>query len=60
MGKYRNITSDTLWVDIDGTLVRVDPDTVVELPASRYVQTGDQGEPPLFAVVSDSTKKGGK
>ena len=48
MGKYRNITSDTLWVDIDGTLVRVDPDTVdmgclVVIGASRTRRTATGG-----------------
>lgn len=59
MAKYRNITDDTLWVDVNGNLVQVDPDHVIDIPAGRYVQTGDQGEPALFSAVSDS-KKGTK
>ena len=58
MGKYRNITDDVLWVDVDGNLVQVDPDTIVHIPAGRYVQTGETGEPALFASVPDTSKKG--
>ena len=58
MSKYRNITDDVLWVDVAGQLVQVDPDGIVDLPAGRYVQTGETGEPPLFAAVSDTSRKG--
>lgn len=59
MSKYRNITDEVLWVDVDGRLVQVDPDSIIDIPAGRYVQTGDTGEDALFAPVSDS-KKGSK
>lgn len=60
MAKFRNITDEVLWVDVNGALVPVAPDTVVDIPAGKYVQTGETGETPLFAVVSDTPKKGSK
>lgn len=57
MAKFRNITDETLHVDTDRGLSAVEPDGVLTVSdafaASRYFQTGETGETPMWAVVVD-------
>ena len=61
MSKYRNISGETLWVDLgNGQVPRVEDGDIVDIPddPNRYVQTGESGETPLWeAVAAPSTKK---
>lgn len=59
MPKYRNVSGDTLWVDLgNGQIPKVDDGEVVDIPESdRYVQTGEHGEAPLFELVSTTPAK---
>lgn len=60
MAKYRNITHETLAVDLGQFgLVTVEPEGVFEVSASypNYIQTGETGEPALFELVDTTTKK---
>ena len=53
MAKYKNISGEPLWTtDTAGRQVRVDPDTVADLPDDVYVQVGDHGEPALYERVA--------
>ena len=57
MAKFRNITDETLFVETDHGLSEVAPDGILTVStafaASRYFQTGETGETPLWAVVED-------
>ena len=60
MAKYRNLTNDTLAIDLGQFgLVTVEPDGVFDVPDDHpgYFQVGDHGETPLFAAVTAHTKK---
>ena len=61
MSKDRNISGETLWVDLgNGQVPRVEDGDIVDIPddPNRYVQTGESGETPLWeAVAAPSTKK---
>jgi hypothetical protein len=54
MAKYRNVTTDTLWVDLgDGRMPKVEPGDVIDIPDSdRYVQTGAYGETPIWEPIA--------
>jgi hypothetical protein len=54
VAKYRNVSGETLWVDLgDGRVPKVEPGDVVELDdVNRYVQTGATGETPLWEAVA--------
>lgn len=57
MGKYRNITDDTLLVVVGGGLVKVEPDAVVDLDDDAAQATAANGHPaPVWAKVT-TTKK---
>jgi hypothetical protein len=59
--KYRNVSGETLWVDLgNGQFPKVEDGDIVEIPSDdRYVQTGETGEIPLWEPVAPavSTKK---
>lgn len=59
MPKYRNITPDTLWVDLGGRFPKVGPGEICEFPDDYpcYVQTGETGEPPIWELVTAPTTK---
>lgn len=61
MSKYRNISGETLWVDLgNGQFPKVEDGDIVDIPddPTRYIQTGETGETPLWeAVAAPSTKK---
>ncbi len=61
MAKYRNVSGDTLWVDLgNGQFPKVGDGEIVDFPDNhdRYIQTGETGETPLWeAVAAPSTKK---
>ena len=65
MPKYRNVSGVDRFQDVPGRgLVLVEADAIVDIPDSdRYVQVGDQGEPPLWELVESpksDTSKGEK
>lgn len=66
MPKYRNVSGDDRFQDVPGRgLVLVEADAVVEIPdvPGYYVQTGEQGETPLWELVESTqsdTSKGEK
>lgn len=59
MPKFRSLATDTLWVDVDGRLVKVEPGEVVDIPTTHtgYMQVGDHGETALFESVAVPKKK---
>ena len=54
MAKFKYVGDDVVWIDLAGRLVKAEPGDVVEFPADwpGYVQTGEQGETPLFAPIT--------
>jgi len=59
MPKFRSLSNDTLWVDVEGRLVKVEPGEVIDIPATQttYMQVGDHGETALFESVAAPKKK---
>lgn len=60
--QYRNISGETLWVDMgDGRLVKVGDGDLLTVPSDylgdHYMQTGDTGETPLWESAATTTKK---
>ena len=35
MPKFRSLATDTLWVDVDGRLVKVEPGEVIDIPTTH-------------------------
>lgn len=56
--ELRNISGQTLWVDNQKGLTKVDPDAIFTVDASdeRYFQTGETGEVPIWEEVTKATK----
>ena len=48
MPKFRSLSNDTLWVDVEGRLVKVEPGEVIDIPATQ---------PALFESVAAPKKK---
>jgi hypothetical protein len=59
--EYRNVSGETLWVDLGtGRLEKVGDGDVVKVSesflASHYMQTGETGETPLWSSSTTPTK----
>jgi hypothetical protein len=54
VAKFRNISNDTLWVDLgNGQFPKVEPGEIVDIDDSvRYVQTGESGEVAIWERVA--------
>ncbi len=62
MPQYRNVSGDTLWVDLgNGQFPKVADGEIVTFPEDHpsYIQTGETGESPLWQLVAP-TKKSAK
>ena len=61
MPQYRNITDEPLFVVTERDLMKVEPDEVLtvsdEFAKLVYFQTGETGEPKLWAAVAAASKK---
>ena len=61
MPQYRNITDETLFVVTERDLVKVEPDSILtvsdDFAKQVYFQTGETGEPKLWAAVAAPSKK---
>lgn len=61
MPKYRNITDEPLTVVTETGMVTVQPDAILTVSQTyadaHYIQTGETGEPPLWAPVEAPPKK---
>lgn len=66
MPKYRNVSGVDRFQDVPGRgLVLVEADAIVDIPElpNVYIQTGEQGETPLWELVESpksDTSKGEK
>lgn len=62
MAKFKYVGDDVVWIDLAGRLVKAEPGDVVEFPADWpcYVQTGEQGEPALFAPITSKAAPSAK
>lgn len=59
MAQYRNVSGDTLWVDLgSGRFPKVADGDLVEFPDDHphYIQTGETGERPLWQLVTPTKK----
>ena len=60
--EYRNVSGETLWIDLGtGRLEKVGAGDVVQVAASflasHYMQTGETGETPLWSSSTTPTTK---
>lgn len=64
MATFRSLAAETVWLDVDGRLERVEPGETVTVSdtyaATHYVQVGAHGEIPQWEIVEAKPKKAAK